>query len=289
MIPTNSLTHQTPVFAGPPLALATKLYSRIPANNPIFTPFTRQIPQSCILNLSSMRTNLLNLFVSCSLFLAPALAQPPAHLLLRNPSLSKTQIVFEYASDLWIVPRSGGEARRLTSGIGHEFNPHFSADGALIAFSGEYDGNVNVYVIPAVGGVARRHRDSFADSSQLYTLPLDGALPTALPVPTAEDGAFSPDASHIAYSPVFHWQRAWKRYNGGQTLKIWLADLSDSSVIEIPRQNSNDFNPMWIASKIYFLSDRKGPVTLFSYDLASKSVTEVIKNEGLDLKSAAAN
>jgi tricorn protease len=259
-----------------------------------------------------MRTNLLKLFVSCSLFLAPALAQSPTHLLLRNPSLSKTQIVFEYASDLWIVPRSGGEARRLTSGIGREFNPHFSPDGSLIAFSGEYDGNVNVYVIPAAGGVARRltyhpgydvlagwspdgksvlfasRRDSFADSSQLYTLPLDGALPAALPLPMAEDGAFSPDASHIAYSPVFHWQRAWKRYNGGQTLKIWLADLSDSSVIEIPRQNSNDFNPMWVGNKIYFLSDRKGPVTLFSYDVASKSVTEVIKNEGLDLKSAAA-
>jgi tricorn protease len=251
-------------------------------------------------------------FAILSLFTTSALAQSPAHLLLRNPSISKTEIVFEYASDLWIVPRAGGEARRLTSGIGHEFNPHFSPDGSLIAFSGEYDGNLNVYVVPAAGGVPRRltyhpgndilagwtpdgksvlfssHRDSFADSSQLYTLPLDGAMPTPLPLPMAEDGSFSPDSSHIAYSPVFHWQNAWKRYNGGQTLKIWLADLSDSSVTEIPRQNSNDFNPMWVGGKVYFLSDRKGSVTLFSYDLASKTVTELVKNEGLDLKSASA-
>jgi tricorn protease len=231
---------------------------------------------------------------------------------LRDPSLSKTQIVFEYASDQWIVSRQGGEARRLTAGIGREFNPRFSPDGSLIAFSGEYDGNVNIYVVPAAGGVPRRltyhpgfdilagwtpdgksvffgsRRDSFADSSQLYTLPLDGALPIALPLPMAEDGAFSPDSSHIAYGPVFHWQNAWKRYNGGQTLKFWLADLSDSSVTEIPRQNSNDFNPMWVGGKVYFLSDRKGPATLFAYDVASKSVTELIKNEGLDLKSASA-
>ena len=278
-----------------------------PRRSTAFPPVRKS---SCILKHSMLRLNLLAFFASCSLLLTPAHAQSSGHLLLRNPSIGKTQIVFEYASDLWIVPRTGGEARRLTSGIGHEFSPRFSPDGSLIAFSGEYDGNTNIYVIPAAGGVPRRltyhpgydilagwspdgksvlfssHRDSFADSGQLYTLPLDGALPTALPLPMAEDGAFSPDASHIAYSPVFHWQTAWKRYNGGQTLKIWLADLSDSSVTEIPRQNSNDFNPMWVGNKVYFLSDRKGPTTLFAYDTASKSVAELIKNEGLDLKSA---
>ena len=181
-----------------------------------------------------MRLIVLALFASYSL--GTAVAQSPTHLLLRNPSLSKTQIVFEYASDLWVVSRSGGEARRLTSGIGHEFNPHFSPDGSLIAFSGEYDGNVNVYVMPAGGGVPRRltyhpgydilsgwspdgksvlfssRRDSFADSAQLYTLPSMARCPQSLPLPMAEDGAFSPDGSHIAYSPVFHWQNAWKRY-----------------------------------------------------------------------------
>src|SRR5581483_781243 len=206
-------------------------------------------------------------------------------LLLRTPAVSKTQIVFEYANDLWIVSRQGGEANRLTSGVGREFNPHFSPDGSQIAFSGEYDGNVDVYVMPASGGVPRRltyhpgsdiaigwtpdgkhilfnsHRDAFADSGQLYTISGSGSLPDALPLVTAEDGAYSSDASHIAYVPVFQWQAAWKRYRGGQTTKIWIADLADSSTVAIPRENSNDFNPMWVGGKIYFLSDRSGPVS----------------------------
>ncbi len=253
-------------------------------------------------------------FLLCSLVLAvlPAAAQNGSHLLLRNPAVSKTQIAFEYANDLWIVGREGGEARRLTSGIGRESGPHFSPDGSLVAFTGEYDGNVDVYVIPAAGGVPRRityhpgidtavdwtpdgkrilfnsRRDSYADSGQLYTIALDGAMPEVLPLPTAEDGSYSPDGSHLAYTPVFQWQAAWKRYRGGQTEKIWLADLSDSSVVKIPRENSNDFNPMWAGNKIYFLSDRSGPVSLWAYDTGSGKVSEAVKNEGLDFKSASA-
>ena len=83
----------------------------------------------------------------------------------------------------------------------------------------------------------------------------------------AEDGSYSADGSHIAYEPVFHWQEAWKRYHGGQTLKIWIADLSDSSIVPVPRENSNDFNPMWVGNKVYFLSDRSGAVSLSAYDL----------------------
>jgi tricorn protease len=232
--------------------------------------------------------------------------------LFRSPAVSQTQIVFEYANDLWIVPREGGEARQLTTGIGREFDAHFSPDGSMIAFTGEYDGNLDVYVVSASGGVPRRltyhptvdiavgwtpdgkrilfnsRRDSFADSGQLYTIALDGKLPDVLPLPMAEDGSYSPDGTHIAYEPVFHWQDAWKRYNGGQTLKIWLADLKDSSIIPVPRENSNDFNPMWVGDQIYFLSDRGGHVALWSYDTASRKVTEVVKNEGLDFKSASA-
>lgn len=242
----------------------------------------------------------------------PAGAQSQDHLLLRNPAISRTQIAFEYANDLWIVGREGGEARRLTNGIGRESGPHFSPDGALVAFTGEYDGNIDVYVVPAAGGVPRRityhpgpdiaigwtpdgkrilfnsRRDSFADSGQLYTVPLNGALPEVLPLPTAEDGSYSPDGSHIAYSPVFQWQAAWKRYRGGQTEKIWLADLSDSSVVKLPRENSNDFNPMWVGNKIYFLSDRSGPVSLFVYDRDSGKVSEAVRNDTLDFKSASA-
>src|SRR5690348_4972622 len=242
----------------------------------------------------------------------PLPAEGSKRLLFRNPAVSETQIAFEYANDLWIVSRDGGEARRLTSGVGREFNPHFSPDGTQVAFSGEYDGNIDVYVIPAAGGVPRRltyhpgpdvavgwtpdgkrilfnsDRDSYADSGQLYTIALDGTLPQALPLPTAEDGCYSKDGLRIAYAPVFQWQSAWKKYRGGQTTKIWIADLSDSSITKIPRDGSNDFNPMWIDNKVYFLSDRNGSVSLWAYDIGSGKVKEVVKNEGLDFKSASA-
>ncbi len=249
-----------------------------------------------------------------ALFALSGLAHPIAaqtrKLLLRSPAVSKTQIVFEYANDLWIVNREGGEATRLTSGVGREFNPHFSPDGSQIAFSGEYDGNIDVYVVPATGGVPRRltyhpsqdialgwtpdgkrilfnsRREAYADSGQLYTISLDGAMADVLPLATAEDGSFSPGGSHIAYVPVFQWQPAWKRYRGGQTTKIWLADLSNSSTVKIPRENSNDFNPMWVGNKVYFLSDRNGPVSLWVYDSPANKVNEVVKNDGLDFKSA---
>ncbi len=237
-----------------------------------------------------------------------AQGDPPP--LVRNPTVSETQIAFEYAGDIWIVSRDGGDAHRLTNGIGRETGPHFSPDGSQVAFTGEYDGNIDVYVVPAVGGVPRRltyhpgpdvavgwtpdgsrvlfnsHRDSYADGGQLYTIALNGTFAEMLPLPIAEDGSYSPDASHLAYSPGFQWQAAWKHYRGGQTMKIWLADLSDSSVVPIPRKNSNDFNPMWVGNKVYFLSDRNGPVSLWSYDIPSRKVTEVVKNDGLDFKSA---
>ncbi|MCU1294920.1 MAG: protease, partial [Bryobacterales bacterium] len=218
----------------------------------------------------------LALLVCLGVLTASAFGQDASPLLLRNPSISKTQIVFEYANDLWIVSRAGGPAMRLTSGAGRRTGAHFSPDGTQIAFTGEYDGNIDVYVIPASGGVARRltfhpgvdvatgwtpdgsrvlfmsDRYDYADSNRLFTIPVNGTFPDVLPLPTAEDGSFSPDGKHIAYSPVFQWQPAWKRYRGGQTTKIWIADLSDSSIVKVPRENSNDFNPMWVGDKIYF-------------------------------------
>ena len=251
--------------------------------------------------------------VCALLLLAPLASTQTGHLLLRHPALSRTQIVFSYAGDLWSVPRDGGEAIRLTTAPGVETDPVFSPDGSQIAFTGEYDGNVDVFVIPATGGEPRRlthhpGEDTAAgwtpdgkrilfvssrtipnDGAKLYTLPVGGeGLPDELPFPIATDGSYSPDGSHIAYVPLFHWQEAWKRYRGGQTLKIWIASLADSSIVPIPRENSNDFNPMWVGERIYFLSDREGPVTLFYYDLKTKKVVRAIANHGLDFKSAAA-
>ncbi|MGA3187437.1 MAG: PDZ domain-containing protein [Bryobacteraceae bacterium] len=233
-------------------------------------------------------------------------------LLLRHPAVSRTQIVFSFANDLWSVGREGGVAIRLTTGAGAESEPMFSPDGSQIAFTGEYDGNVDVFVIPASGGTPKRltyhpgadyvvgwtpdgkqvlfasGRSSYSNFSRLFTVSVTGGFETQLPLDRAVYGSFSPDSSKIAYVPTDQWQPAWKRYHGGQTRPIWIATLADSSVVKIPRDNSNDFNPMWIGDTIYFLSDRNGPVTLFAYDTKSKSVTEVIKNDGLDLKTAAA-
>ena len=247
-----------------------------------------------------------------ALCFAFSLAAQPAHLLLRKPALSRTQIVFSYAGDLWSVPREGGEARRLTTGAGNETDPVFSPDGTQIAFTGEYDGNADVYVMPAEGGVPKRltwhpkgdyavgwtpdgkrilfcsSRDIPYDGGRFFTIPLSGGFPEEVPLPIAIEGSYSPDSTHVAYVPLFQWQEAWKRYRGGQTRKIWIASLADSSVVPIPRENSNDFNPMWVGDRIYFLSDRGGPVTLFSYDLRTKQVRQVIENRGLDFKSASA-
>jgi tricorn protease len=240
-------------------------------------------------------------------------AQSDKPLLMRNPTLSRTHIVFVYAGDLWIAPRDGGEAARLTSGVGTETTPLFSPDGTMVAFTGEYDGNVDVYIVPAAGGVPKRltyhpGTDALAGwtpdgkqvlfvsgrasdsgrTAQLYTMPVDGVFPTQVPLPMAYEGSYSADASRLAYVPLPRAFQAWKRYRGGRTTPVWIANLSDSSVEKIQRDNSNDFNPMWIGDKVYFLSDRNGPITLFAYDTKTKRTSQVIQNAGLDIKSASA-
>jgi tricorn protease len=247
-----------------------------------------------------------------ALFLNIALTAADAPLLLQKPTLSASQIAFVYAGDLWIVGREGGAARRLTSGAGVETNPHFSPDGTEIAFTGEYDGNVDVYVVAAAGGVPRRltwhpspdqtagwspdgqrilfssNRNSYSRFSRLFTVSREGGLPVELPLPIAADGSYSADGARLAYVPLDRAFSMWKRYRGGETSPIWIATLADSSVEKLPRDNSNDFNPMWVGEKVYFLSDRNGPVSLFVYDTRQKTVSEVLHNDGLDFKSASA-
>jgi tricorn protease len=233
-------------------------------------------------------------------------------LLLQHPTLSATQIAFVYAGDLWTVPRGGGVARRLTAGIGTVSRPAFSPDGSEIAFTGNYNGNSDVYLIPASGGVPRRltyhpaadlvigwtregkqvlfasMRNSYESFNRLYTISREGGFPAELPLPIAAEGSYSPDGRQIAYVPLDHAFEIWKRYRGGRTSPIWIAQLSDSSVTRIPRDNSNDFNPLWVDHRIFFLSDRLGPMSLFSYDTQSKRVTLALKNDGLDFKYASA-
>ncbi len=234
-----------------------------------------------------------------------------APLLLQDPSLSETSIAFTWAGCVWTVPRVGGAARQLTTG-GHEANPVFSPDGSTIAFTGEYDGNVDVFVVPASGGRPRRltwhpgndqvvgftpdgksvmfrsGRDAYADFHRLFTVSLEGGLPKPLPMWRAEEGSFSPDGSRFAYVPNMQWQKAWKRYRGGQTTSIQIVRLSDLEVSKVPRENSNDSSPMWIGDTVYFLSDRNGPVTLFAFDTVTSAVREAVPNQGFDVKSASA-
>jgi len=263
----------------------------------------------------------LDSFLLCVIFL---LGAPVANSdsnkapLLRKPTVSQTQIAFSYGGDLWIVDRKGGDARRLTSDVGIETDPYFSPDGSLIAFTGEYDGNEDVYVIPSAGGIPKRltahpgadqvvgwtrdgkrilfrsARDNYSRANRLFVVSIEGGLPEELPLPMAEEGSYSPDSTHLAYVPFTNFHESWefqrglKHYRGGTASPIWIAKLSDSSVEKIPRKDSNDSAPMWLGNRIYFLSDRNGPVNLFVYDTGTKQVSEAVRSNGVDIKSASA-
>jgi len=239
-------------------------------------------------------------------------------LLLRNPSLSQTKIAFLYANDIWTVSRAGGLAERLTSQNNVEGGPYYSPDGSEIAYSKLEHGMTNVYVISSDGGVPRRltwdnsghfgasnyavgwtpdgknvlynsMRTSWSDYLQLFEAAADGhGSPSALPLPSAVEGSISPDGQTIAYVPILQWEAAWKHYRGGQTTPIWLVNLKTLDLVKVPRDNSNDSSPVWEGSTVYFLSDRNGPVSLFSYDTDTKKVSQVVDNTGYDLKTVAA-
>jgi len=233
-------------------------------------------------------------------------------LLLRHPTVNRTSIVFKFADNLWEVPRGGGDAIRLTSAPGVVGDPFFSPDGTKIAFAANYDGHSNIYVIPDRGGIPNRltahpspetvtgwtpdskyvvlssHMLSNTDQPRLFKVSADGGFPIPLPLPSGTQASYSPDGNHLAYVPGFKWESAWKRYRGGQAYKIWIANLADSRVKEIPRKNWNDEQPAWFENKIFYLSDRTGPVGLYSFDLNTNSERAEVPGVGFDLKSLTA-
>lgn len=242
-----------------------------------------------------------------ALVLVPMLSAG-APLLVQKPTANRTHIVFSLAGDLWEVPRQGGEARRLTAGVGTETQPIFSPDGSNIAFTGEYDGNVDVYVMPAAGGVPKRltwhpaedvavawtpdssavlfrsSRESETRHKRLFKVPAKGGPAEVLPLPMGAHGSYSPDGERLAYLPIgfqrpLHRYDSWRRYRGGQAPEVWIANLHDSSITKVPRTDSNDTLPMWIGSRVYFLSDRSGYNALWFYDVATKKV-ELAWNPG---------
>ncbi len=222
--------------------------------------------------------------------------------MLTRPAVSAERVVFSYANDLWTADLEGRNVRRLTSDIGTESNPAFSPDGTLVAFSGQYDGNVDVYVVPAGGGIPKRltwHPGAdavlgftpdgksvlFASTrfssnrayAQLFTVPVAGGEAAMLKVPYASDAEISPDGRFIAYTPFAEAFNQWKNYRGGRFSRIWIFNAKDSGVEKLPQPEgrSNDVDPMWIDGQVFFRSDRNGEFNLFSFDPASKEVKQL--------------
>jgi tricorn protease len=223
--------------------------------------------------------------------------------LMRYPDVSATQIAFTYANDLWVVPKTGGVAQRLSIPKGEESFARFSPDGKELAFSANYDGNLDAYVLPVTGGIPTRvtHHPGndrvvdwtpdgksllFASGmesgkdrfSKLFRVPKGGGLPEALPLPYAEFGALSPDGKVLAYQPVSTDFRTWKRYRGGMASEIWFYDLEKKTASRLPSLGgSNDSMPMWHGGKLYFLSDRDSVkrANIWSYDLATKAFKQI--------------
>jgi tricorn protease len=232
---------------------------------------------------------------------------------MRFPDIYKDKIVFMYGGDLWLASSSGGDARRITSDPGRELFPKFSPDGKWIAFTGQYDGNFNVYVMPAQGGQPKQltfyqgaaaqlsdrmgiHNEVvnwFPDSKRIlfisrsdasngwtkrpFSVSIDGGLPQPMPVDQGGLTSFSADGTKIAYNPIFRNFRTWKRYTGGLAQAIAIYDLKNNTVENVPHTDWTDTFPMWHGNTIFFTSDRgtEHHLNLYSYDLGSKQIEQL--------------
>lgn len=239
--------------------------------------------------------------------------------LLRFPATNGQEIVFSYAGDLYKVPITGGEARRLTSHPGYEMFPRFSPDGRTIAFTGQYDGNTEVYTIPSEGGeplrityTATNQRDDLGDrmgpnnivmtwtpdgnrivyrnrigdgfSGKLYTVDKEGGLSEVIPLPEGGFCSYSPDGKKLAYNRVMREFRTWKYYKGGMADDIWIYDPEAKQVQNITHNEAQDIFPMWIGNDIFFLSDRDRIMNLFVYNTQSGQTEKVTDFTAYDIK-----
>jgi tricorn protease len=239
--------------------------------------------------------------------------------LLRFPDIHGDKVVFTYAGDLWTAPSSGGMATRLTAHPGLELFAKFSPDGKWIAFTGQYDGDEQVYVIPATGGVPkqltfypargpfpprwgydnqvygwtpdgksvffRSLRDGWDHGqSRIYTVPVTGGLGEPLPMPWSGGADLSPDGRKVVYTPFARDFRTWKRYQGGWAQDLWIFDLATHAAQKITDTPRTERDPMWIGDKIYFDSDRTGTLNLYSYDLASATTTQLTRSTQWDVR-----
>ncbi|MFN0008382.1 MAG: S41 family peptidase [Planctomycetota bacterium] len=239
--------------------------------------------------------------------------------LLRFPDIRGDRVAFCYAGDLWTAPSGGGTATRLTAHEGLELFPKFSPDGQWIAFTGQYDGDEQVYVIPATGGVPRQltwypargplpprwgydnqvygwtkdsqrvlfrgMRDgwSYAET-HLYTVDLEGGLPVKLPMPVSGAGDLSPGETQVVYTPLARDFRTWKRYQGGWAQDLYIYDLKTARVEPVAHSPRTERDPMWIGNQIVFASDRDGTLNLFAYDIESKQTSQLTQRQDWDVR-----
>ena len=234
-------------------------------------------------------------------------------LLLRNPDISKDHVTFVYGGDIWIADKNGQNAKRLTTNPGVELNPMFSPDGSQIAFTGNYDGNTDVYTIPVSGGEPKRitfhptadlvrgwlndkevyfqttREFDYSLGSRLYKTSLTTDLATPLTMPEAYQGSPSADGRYWAYiknsDPTERDRVAFKRYRGGGMPSIWIFDTKTKNIEVIPGENCNDVKPVWLGSKVYFLSDRDKIVNIFSYDIKTKKVDKLTNYTDYDVRT----
>jgi len=239
--------------------------------------------------------------------------------LLRFPDIHGDKVVFTYGGDLWTAPAKGGTATRLTAHPGEEVFARFSPDGHWIAFTGQYDGDEQVYVMPATGGVPRQLtfypargplasrwgwdnqvygwtndgtriifrslRDSWAlPLSRLYTVSVEGGPAEPLPMPESGAASFSPGGNKLVYSPRSRDFRTEKRYSGGQANSLYIFDVETHEAKKIADNPRSNRDPMWIGNKIYFNSDRDGHFNLYDYDLSSGKTTQITSNKQWDVR-----
>ncbi|HSL86974.1 MAG TPA: hypothetical protein VK861_08575, partial [Bacteroidales bacterium] len=238
--------------------------------------------------------------------------------LLRFPDINGDLITFVYAGDIWTVSAAGGEARRLTSHEGLELFPKISPDGKWIAFSGEYAGSRQVYVIPSNGGVPRQltwynsvgvmpprggfdhvvldwtpdsrqiliraNRTPFGDRhGRYYLVSIDGGLEKPLPVMNGGIGTLSPDGSKLVFTPVDREFRNWKRYKGGRATELWIYDLKNNTSEQITDFEGSDQMPVWSGDNIFFASDRDLKLNIWKYNIQSKETTQVTRHTEFDV------
>jgi tricorn protease len=265
------------------------------------------------------RSALLGATILAAVIAAPAAAQTK---LLRFPDIHGDQVVFSYGGDLWTAAATGGTAVRLTAHPGQELFAKFSPDGQWIAFTGQYDGDEQVYVMPAGGGEptqltwypakgplaprwgydnqvygwtpdgqrvlfrSLRDADGGRTETALYTVAVDGGLPVKLPMPTSGAGDFSPDGAQLVYSPLFRDFRTWKRYEGGWAQDLYIYDLASNQVEPVAHSVRTERDPMWIGDAIYFVSDRDGTLNLYTFDVASGAVSQLTNSSTWDVRWA---